>query len=658
MTEFTRRAFLQGSTVAVAGLVIGCRTHATAKWKEAPGAAEFDAWIQITPADDVLVYVDKVEMGQGTLTGFATLVGEELELDPQRIKVRHASVDSRYRVPGPIQGTGGSTSLVDRWVPLRESAARARVLLERAGAERMGVPIDEVDARDGFVRHAASGRALSYGALAEDAARREPPKEVTLKSPSEFRFIGKSKPRVDGAIKSQGKALYGIDTQGDGLLTAVVVRPDRPGDEIERFDAAAALEVPGVVEVFESPTGVAVLAEGYWPARKAASLVELEVEHEDRSEATSTVLRAEQHRRLQEESGKEIRDDGNVKKALERSERTLDVEYFTGHQAHATMEPMNCTVAPTEERVDVYLGTQAPDVIQDCVAGVLGRSRDEVVVHTAMLGGGFGRRFFPDVAIEAAEIAKRANRPVKLVWSREDDMARDFYRPATAHRMRGGVDAEGSPTAWEHKMVAPSLIPHMAPNLAGALGPAWMRGFVNGSAERMARLVPKIMGPMLAHEGAEHLPYEIESIRVESLLYDPGHQRRHLALGRALEQRLRGRELRRRAGRAGGSRPDRVPPRAPGRPPEASRVSGPGRREGGLGITGGRPTPGRCGARIVRHGRGPGGRGLGGGRRDRRRAGRVRRTRRHGGQSGDREGTDRERRDLRAHRHPEGGDDL
>ncbi len=522
MSGLTRRAFLSGSTATAAGLLIGCRTRRRPPVATEQGGAstEFDAWIHVTPDDRIVVYVDKVEMGQGTLTGFATLVGEELEVDPQRIDVRHAFVDERY--PGPMQATGGSTSLAERFLPVRSSAARARVMLERAAADRMGVAVEEVAARDGEIVHVSSGRRLSYGAVAEAAAQLDAPGTVALKTPSEFRFIGHSRPRVDGPDKARGRAVYGIDTQLDGLLTAVVARPPHERDRVTGFDATAARVVPGVRDVFAVPTGVAVVADGYWPARKAAGLVKLEVERGDRTAVRSAALRAEQRRRLREESGKKLRAEGNSGAALERAAQAIDVEYYTGHQAHATMEPMNCTVAPRADRVDVYLGTQAPGVVQDVVAAVLGRSRDEVVVHTALLGGGFGRRFFPDVAAEAAEIAKRANAPVKLVWSREDDMARDYYRPATAHRLRGGLDADGRPIAWEHRMVAPSLIPHMAPNLAGALGPAWMRGFLNGSAEWFAGIVPRLAGPVLAHEGAEHQPYAIENVRVESMLYDPG----------------------------------------------------------------------------------------------------------------------------------------
>lgn len=526
MTELSRRTFLQGSAVVAGGLLLGCRTgHSPGRPVDlvTDDVGVFDTWLNITPEGRVVLIVDKVEMGQGTLTGSATAVGEELEVDPLDIEVRHAWVDDHFDSLG-LQGTGGSTSMADRYLPLRETAARARVMLERAGAERMQVPVEAVSARDGFVVHESSGRSLSYGALAMHAARQDRPREIQLKDPTLFRFVGQDRPRVDGRMKTNGEARYGIDTQRPGMLTAVVVRPPHAGDRVRSFNAEAASTMPGVVDVFEIPTGVAVLADSYWHARRAGSQVTLDVERKERSDAESVALRAEHRRLLREESGKTLRKDGNTKKALEAANRMIEVEYFTPHQAHATMEPMNCTIDATSDPVQVFLGTQAPGVVRDVVADVLECRREDVVVHSSLLGGGFGRRFMPDVAYEAAEVARRSKVPIKLVYSREDDMARDFYRPATAHRFRGGVDAEGAALAWEHRLVAPSIFGHMAPRMGGALGPEWMRGFMNATASGLARVVPRFTGPIAAHEGAENLPYLIENVRVESVLYDPGIQ--------------------------------------------------------------------------------------------------------------------------------------
>ena len=526
MTEVTRRGFLQGGAAVASGLLLGCQTRPPQARPHDLSTQEvgtFDTWLNVTPEGRVVLVVDKVEMGQGTWTGSATAVGEELEVDPLEIEVRHAWVDDKFDSFG-IQGTGGSTSLSDRYLPLRETAARARIMLERAGAERMQVPVESVSARDGFVSHPPSARRLSYGSLAADAASQDRPKEVTLKTPEEFRFVGQDRPRVDGRIKSRGEAMYGMDTQLPGMLTAVVVRPPHAADRIRSFQADRARKMRGVVDVFEIPTGVAVLADSYWRARQAAKQVNLEVERRDRGSAESAALRAEHRRLLQAESGKTLRNDGDTQAALQGGERVIEVEYFTPHQAHATMEPMNCTIDATGQSVQVFMGTQAPGIVRDVVADVLGRKRDDVVVHSCLLGGGFGRRFMPDVAYEAAEIARRSKGPVKLVYSREDDMARDFYRPATAHRFRGAVDAQGTALAWEHRLVAPSLLGHMAPRIGGALGPEWMRGFMNATASGFARMVPRFTGPILAHEGAENIPYKVENVRVESVLHDPGIQ--------------------------------------------------------------------------------------------------------------------------------------
>ena len=521
MSGLTRRQFIGGSAAAAAtagGMWIGC-TSAASGVSAAPGAADLGPWIQITPDDRVLVWADKVEMGQGTMTGYATLVGEELELDPARIEVVHPGVDARF---GPFQSTGGSTSLAERWLPLRESAAKARERLKRAAADRLGVPTHELEVDAGRVSHPASGRSHSFGELAEDAARAPEPRDVGLKSPDRFRWIGRDQPRVDAAPKVRGEAGYGLDTRVEGLLHAAVVRPPRRGDRVASFDAASILGMRGVRDVFEIGSGVAVVAEGTWRARKAAAALPVTFAKGEGPRADSAEIRLEQARLLQEESGRTARDDGDVERALAGAAQVLDVEYYTPHQAHATMEPLNCTIVPGVDRVEVHLGTQSPTVVQDVVADVLGRSRSEVVVHTAYLGGGFGRRFFSDVAVECAEIVKHMNAPVQLVWSREDDTGHDFYRPATGHRFRGGLDADGRLLAWDHKMVAPSLMPYMAEGVAGAIGPEWMRGFLNSAAEGLASWVPRLAGPVMALEGASGQPYMAENVRVSSVLHDPG----------------------------------------------------------------------------------------------------------------------------------------
>lgn len=523
MSGLTRREFLGSSAAAAAiaatggGLVVGC-TSPSAAGTATPGATELGPWIQITNDGRVLVWADKVEMGQGTMTGYATLVGEELDLDPARIELRHPGVDARFG----FQNTGGSNSLASSWVPLRETAARARARLEMAAADRLDVPRSELSVDDARVTHAGSGRSLSFGELATDAASLSEPDDVQLKPPDRFRFIGSERPRVDAAAKVNGAARYGLDVRAPGMLHAAVVRPPRRGDSVEHFDASAVLGMPGVTDVFEISSGVAVVARGTWRARQAAAALPVRFARGEGARPDSDEIRREQTRLLAEESGRTARDDGDVEAGFESAEKRLDVTYYTPHQAHATMEPLNCTIIPQPDRIDVHLGTQGPTAAQDIAADVLGRRRDEVFVHTAFLGGGFGRRVFPDVVVECAEVVKRTNAPIQLVWSREDDTGHDFYRPATGHRFRGGLDASGSIVAWDHKMVAPSLLPSMGKGMAGVFGPEWMRGFMNAAGDGLMGLVPRLAGPILALEGAVDQPYAAESIRVASVLHDPG----------------------------------------------------------------------------------------------------------------------------------------
>ena len=521
MTEISRRAFLGGSAALAGGLVVGCGSRPPVRG--GADSREFDAWLHITSDDRIRVYADKVEMGQGTFTLYATSIAEELDVPLERIELEHAPPDDAYpRDVAPLQTTGGSNSATSRHRLLRESGARARALLVAAAAQRFGVEPETLGTEDGQVIHAASGRRARYGELADAASRLTPPETVPLKPPEQFRYLGKDVPRVDAGPKSRGTARFGMDTQVPGLRSAVVVRPPVPGGRVVAYDERAARAVPGVEQVFPISTGIAVVATGTWRARRGAEALAAEFELPEGPLPDSAALRREHDRILREEEGDEVAAEGDVDEALDQAARQLDVVYHTSHQAHATMEPLNCTVVPGPEQIHVTLGNQSPDVVQDVVAAVFGRSRSDVVVHTALLGGGFGRRTFPDVPREAAEIAKQAGVPVKLVYSREDDIARDFFRPATAHRLRGGVSADGQPLAWSHHLVAPSLLQYMLPGSVGAMAPEWLRGTLNSLSRASAGWIGRMAGTMLSNEGATEVPYAIPHRRVASTLHDPG----------------------------------------------------------------------------------------------------------------------------------------
>jgi CO/xanthine dehydrogenase Mo-binding subunit len=515
----TRRTLLVGAAAGAAGLRLACASTGGVRGTagDAPGSVRMDAWLTITPEGTIVLSSDKVEMGQGTFTGMATLVAEELGVEPRSIEVRHADVEPEFQ--NPLQVTGGSTSLATRWEPLRTAAATARELLRAAGARRLGVAPDAVTVADGRVSHAATGASFGYGELAADAARLPIPDEVPLTPPERYRFIGRAAPRVDAEPKVTGRAMYGIDATAPDVLHAVVRHAPRAGAELESFDASAALADPSVEQVMQISTGVAVVAKSYWHARRAAEQVQVTWTAGPYAGMTTETIRAAHRERLSNGGTRTDRDDGNASRALAGASRTLEAEYYAPYQAHATMEPASCTIELREGGADVWVSTQAPDVAQDVAAAGLGLRRAQVRVRAQLLGGGFGRRVYPDVVAEAAEIARMLGRSVKLLWSREDDMARDFYRPATTHRIRGGLDAAGRIVAWHHRFVAPSILADMIPGVVGALGPQWARGAVRALGRGFASVGPRILGPT-ASEGAASLPYAIENVAVESVLWE------------------------------------------------------------------------------------------------------------------------------------------
>jgi len=519
----TRRQFLETTGVAAGSLILGCQAPARESWP-ASAAAEagdgvFDAWLAITPEGRVLVQVHKVEMGQGTYTAFATLVGEELRTDPLSIELIAAPVAPEFGAP--VQGTGGSASLVEIWEPLRQTAARAREMLREAAAERSGSDGASLVVAEGWIEDPARGARLSFGELAAEAARRRAPRQISLTPPEQWRYIGKRTRRVDSAAKVTGRAEYGMDVALPGLQTAVVVHCPHARGTLASFDPARAEATDGVEAVFGLESGVAIVARNYWSARRAARVLEVTWDPGESRGVDSAWIDAGLNAALDGGDLHSVRADGEAAKKLADASEVLEVEYRLPFLAHATMEPMNCTVAPREGACDVYGGTQAPGLVQDAVAHELGLPRSAVRVHNQLLGGGFGRRFFADMASEAAQIAKRVGGPVKLVWSREDDMARDFYRPASLHRLRGSLGPTGEPEAWEHQLAAPSLLPSMAP-MGAAVAPQWLRGVAAPVATAVGARVPGWFGPVLAVEGANDQPYTVPNVTVEAVAWDAG----------------------------------------------------------------------------------------------------------------------------------------
>jgi isoquinoline 1-oxidoreductase subunit beta len=465
-----RRQFVTRGTAAVAGLLIGVRFSPFARAQEnekgpkrrAPNP--FDAWIHVKPDGEISLVVAKSEMGQGIRTGLAMILAEEADVDFNSVKVIQA--ETRPDIY-PHLGTGGSGSTQENYTPLRRAGATVRLLMITAAAARWNVPAKECETEKGVVLHDDSSRRATYGELVEAAAKLPIPdqEKVELKDESEFKLIGHATPRVDIPSKVNGSAQFGIDVRVPEMQFAVVARCPTFGGKVSHFDATKAKAVSGVRDVFEIPAigkdmftagGIAVVADSTWAAMKGREALEITWDngpaHSENTDGLHGSLHAAAHK-----PGKRIRNDGDVAKDLPANAKRIEAVYEFPYLAHATMEPMNITVHARSGEAEVWAPTQSPDWVQRTVAKILDLSPQKVVVHTTLMGGGFGRRYMADYPAEAAQIAKVVGKPVQLVWSREDDMTHDFYRPSACHRLVGAIDHNGHPLVWSHGMATTSI---------------------------------------------------------------------------------------------------------------------------------------------------------------------------------------------------------
>jgi len=520
MNSLNRRGFLKIAGIAGGGLALGfgltgCGEAAPWPNLEA-GVFQPNAFIQVKPDGTVVLTVSKAEMGQGVTTGYATLVAEELGMDPLALAITHAEPHPDYGDPeNKIMVTGGSSSLKGAWQPLREAAATVREMLLAAAAAAWQVSPGDCIAEGGKIRLRDGSKEAGFGDFAAAAAALPVPEAVALRPASEWRLIGKHDARVDSAEKVNGSAVFGIDVKIPGMLTAVLLRCPHQGGTLKSFDGARASTAPGVRSVIACAGGVAVIADRYWSARSAAAMVDVQWDKGPLAALDSAAIAREQARRLDEETGKVVREDGE--RNTVPAARQLKAEYSVPYLAHATMEPLNAVAQVTSDSAEIWTGNQAPDVLQGLVARALGLPSEKVRVHTTLLGGGFGRRCMLDFGVEAALVAKAAGAPVKLVWSREDDMQHDFYRPSALARMSADIAADGSVQGVEARAVAPSLYALMAQELGPAMLPQWMPAGVMRGAAALVRGSDSTI-----HEGLSELPYDLPYIRVESLEYDPG----------------------------------------------------------------------------------------------------------------------------------------
>ncbi|HYG84649.1 MAG TPA: xanthine dehydrogenase family protein molybdopterin-binding subunit [Azospirillum sp.] len=463
----SRRGVLKAA--GAAGLIVGFqwsgRAPRAALAAGKDGTFAPNAFIRVAPDNTVTVLIKHLEMGQGTYTGLTTIVAEELDADWAQMRAEHAPADPLLYNNlhwGPAQGTGGSTSVANSWEQLRKAGAAARAMLVQAAAEKWGVPAREITVSKGIVRHGPSNRTASFGELAEAASKVTPPADPKLKDPKDFTLVGQRVPRLDSVDKTTGKAVFAMDVTLPGSLVALVRRPPVFGAKVKGFDATEAKKVPGVVDVVAIPRGVAVLATGFWAASKGREALNVTWD-ESGAELRGSDTLLETYKALANTPGKPAWRDGDADGALAKAAKVVRAEYNFPYLAHTPMEPLNCVVrlAP-DGSVDIWAGDQFQTGDQGNVAALLGITPQQVRIHTLYAGGSFGRRANPesDYIVEAASIAKATGgkAPIKLIWTREDDIQGGRYRPMYHHSMAAGLDEQGKLIAWKHRIVGQSIL--------------------------------------------------------------------------------------------------------------------------------------------------------------------------------------------------------
>ena len=506
--NLSRRRFVQGIAAGLTlgfslpgALAAGAPKAIAASAGTASAGANFEpnAFVRIGSDDTVTVISKHLEMGQGSYTGLATILADELDADWATVRVEGAPADAkRYNnlLWGPAQGTGGSTAMANSWEQMRKAGATARAMLVAAAARQWQVPAEQIQVRQGVVSHPASGRKARFGQLAQAAAAEAVPGNVRLKDPKDFTLIGKVAPRKDSAEKVNGKARFTQDVQLPGMLVAVVAHPPRFGATVKSFDAGRAKAVKGVVDVVQIPQGVAVLARDTWSAKKGRDALSVTWDESAAFKLGSEEILA-RYRELAKKPGAVARSEGQVEPALAQAAKVLTAEFDFPYLAHAAMEPMNCVVQFDGQQCEVWNGEQMHTGDQYALAALFGIAPEKVIIHMLYAGGSFGRRASKsaDYVLEAAQIVKATGgrAPVKMVWLREDDMRAAYYRPLNHHRLEAALDAQGRLVAWRHRLVGQSIMK------GSAMEPMMVKNGIDATSV----------------EGASSLPYAIPNLQVE-----------------------------------------------------------------------------------------------------------------------------------------------
>ncbi len=511
-----RRSFLKVAALGSAGFAVGCAektepaapagsTATTAAASETSSALDhvLNAFVHVSSDNTVTVVCKHLDMGQGVTTGLPAIVAEELDADWSQMRVEFAPADAaKYKnLIFGMQGTGGSTSIANSFEQMRGAGAAARAMLVDAAAKSWGVSADTIEVRAGVVSDAT--HSATFGELAQIAANESPPESPVLKDPADFTLIGQNLPRLDSSAKTDGSAAFTLDVQRPGMQVAVVARPARFGAKVASFDASDAQALAGVSQVVEIPRGIAVIADSYHTANKARGMLKIEWDEAAAEKRSSDELQQALDEALAND-GVTATDTGDFASAWSDAAQTVEAQFDFPFLAHASMEPLDCVIELSDEGCDIWTGSQMQTMDQAAAARILGLAPTQVRIHTQFAGGSFGRRAVPDsdFVSEAAMIAKATGgqTPIKLQWSREDDMRGGRYRPMTSHRVRAAIDADGNISGWEERVATQSI----------------MKGTAFEAFAMKDGLDPATV------EGASNLAYAVPSLHVSQHLIDSG----------------------------------------------------------------------------------------------------------------------------------------
>lgn len=492
----SRRALLKGAGLVIAFSFVPTGTRVLAAAPTAKKGLEANAFVRVASDNTVTVIIKHLEMGQGVYTGLPTIVAEEMDADwsQMRAETAPANVELYKNLAFGMQGTGGSTAVANSFEQLRKAGATARAMLVNAAAKDWKVSAAEITVKNGVVSHEGSKHSATFGELADKAAAMTPPTDVKLKDPKDFTLIGTVQPRLDNIDKTTGKAIFALDIVRPGMVYAAIAHPPRFGATVKEFDAKSAMKVKGVLSVVPISSGVAVAADSFWTAKRARDALQITWD-ESKAEKRGTPELLKMYKELGKTPGQSARKVGDATAAMAKATKTVATEFEFPYLAHAPMEPLDAVVEVKDGACQVWAGSQFQTVDQGNVAKVLGIKPEQVSIHTLLAGGSFGRRanFASDFIVEAAEIAKTlpSGTPVKLIWTREDDIKGGKYRPMYVHNMKAGLDDKGNIVAWTHRIVGQSIMKGTAFE-----GPA---GSIDGTSV----------------EGASNLPYGVPNLDVE-----------------------------------------------------------------------------------------------------------------------------------------------